>query len=155
MSQQTDNLGTLLTKLGKAHQDGVFQSRVNPFPWLATEPDGSHLAVRRFAWVRVAIPLAAAAAVAVLFVGPTLWSPPVIKTLAENTLATDVIAEPAHPVSGTGTTTQVEALDCDYNRDGVVDGKDIQAMIDRLNVIGGDPLLEKELFVRCLLSGDN
>ena len=143
MSQQTDNLGTLLTKLGEAHQHGVFQSRVNPYPWLAVEHDGSLLAVRRFAWVRVAIPLAAAAAVAVLFVGPSLWSPPAVNDqVAQNALAPDLAAKPAPPERGTGTTTPVAVSDCDYNHDGVVDGKDIQAMIDRLNVIGGQGLAD-------------
>ena len=153
MSQRTDNMELLLAKLGKAHQAGLFRAEAGTYPWQTAERDGSHLAIRRLAWARIAVPLAAAAAVAVLFVGPMLWNSQATHEVAMNVPASDLDATPASPVATESAPAPVAAESCDYNDDGVVDGKDIQAFLDRLQDFDGDPLLEAEFLQRCLLSG--
>lgn len=153
MSQRTDNLEQLLAKLGRAHQHGLFEAEVGKYPWHTADRDGSHLTIRRLAWARVAVPLAAAAAVVVLFVGPSLWNSTVTHEVAMNTPATDLAEQPIHPVVAESAPTPVAAETCDYNGDGVIDGKDIQALVDRLQDFDGDPILEAEYLQRCLLSG--
>ena len=153
MSQQTDNLEQYLAKLGKAHQNGIFNSDAGQYPWQNAGRDGSHLTIRRLAWVRVAVPIAAAAAVAVLFVGPALWNSPASHEVAMNVLAHDVAVKAAAPVFTGSAPTTVEAVSCDYNGDGAIDGKDIQAFVDRIQDSDGDPILQAEYLQRCLLSG--
>jgi hypothetical protein len=153
MSPQTDPMETMLATLGLAQRDGAFSCAAARYPW---QSDGGNEAVsrrhRRLNWVGVAIPLAAAAAVAVLFVGPSLFDSKTVHQIARNIPATvmpsqpEVLAE-VQPAA----TSSAEAADCDYNGDGVIDGRDIQAFVDRLQQTGGDPDLQREYLQRCLL----
>jgi hypothetical protein len=152
MDPKNDQLERILTLLGEADRDGAFSGGGDRYPWRAAEPEATSLSHRRFAWARVAVPLAAAAAVAVLFVGPSLWSPQVVHEVAENSLDTDGILKPVQPAVPVAVATTREGGDCDYNGDGHVDGKDIQAFVTSLKDVGGDPMLEAEYLRRCLLA---
>lgn len=152
MSQRTDNLELLLTKLGQASREGALVSEAGRYPWRTVEPEVIPLTNRRFAWVRMMVPLAAAAAVAVLFVGPALWNPQAAQDLADNVHAGGSFAEPERPVETPQQPVAQDAdVNCDYNNDGVVDGKDIQAWIDSRRGTEGDWTQEVEQFKRCLL----
>ncbi len=152
MDPKNDQLERILTLLGEADRDGAFSGGGNRYPWRTAEPEAASLSHRRFAWARVAVPLAAAAAVAVLFVGPSLWSPQLVHEVAENILDADGILKPVQPAVADPVATTTESGDCDYNGDGHVDGKDIQAFVSSLKDVGGDPLLEAEYLRRCLLA---
>lgn len=151
MTRQTNNLELLLADLGRAQNDGAFVRDARPYPWLAAQTEVKTFGSRRLAWIRVAAPVAAAAAVAVLFVLPGLWVPQATQQVAENMLSADMNAKPALPAPQPQVATN-QAVDCDFNGDRVVDGKDIQAFVDRLNDGIGDPVLEAEQLRRCLLS---
>lgn len=153
MSLQPDKMEHLLAELGRAARDGAFEASATMYPWRTAEPEAPRFTHRRFAWVRVAVPLAAAAAVAVLFVGPSLRSPEVVREVAENVAATDSsTAKPEQPAAvEDAVPTTDETLDCDYNGDGRVDGNDIQAFVNLLRNTKGDPILEAEHLQRCLL----
>ncbi len=152
MDPQTRQMEHMLAALGKAHREGAFTREATPCPWRAAEPEVTGLTHRRFRWASVAVPLAAAAAIAVLFVGPSLWSPRAVHEVAEKNLANDPLAKPAEvPAAVEAVTTTPEDVDCDYNGDGRVDGRDIQALVNKLRDADGDPILEAEQLQRCLL----
>ncbi|MBN1425588.1 hypothetical protein JXA88_13620 [Candidatus Fermentibacteria bacterium] len=153
MSRQTDNMKHVLAKLGEAHREGVFSGDATRYPWRTAEPEASCLTHRRFAWARVAAPLAAAAAVAVLFVGPSLWGPRAVHKVAENGPGSDTLVKPESPAVVEPVPTTAESVSCDYNGDGQVDGRDIQAFWDSRRGTDGDMRLLKEELQRCLLSG--
>jgi len=140
-----------LALLGEAHREGAFSDDAVQYPWQTAKPEVSRLTHRRFAWARVAVPLAAAATVAVLFVGPRLWEPQVVHEMAENALDTGVFEKPEQPLTAESVPTTVEAVSCDYNGDGLVDGKDIQAFVSSLEEAGGDPSTAAKYLQRCLL----
>ncbi|GJQ25756.1 MAG: hypothetical protein HBSAPP02_07880 [Phycisphaerae bacterium] len=150
MDSAHNKLQALLGTLGEAREAGCFAAAAG-FPWQSPQAKVTGLLRRRMAWVRVGLPLAAAAAVAVLFVGPSL-----VKTV--NTVdRTSVIPTGTQPLevaelaTAGPAATSAMAENCDYNGDGVVDGRDIQAFIDRLRDGRGDPQLEAEALQRCLL----
>jgi hypothetical protein len=153
MSLQPDRMEHLLTELGRAHREGAFSAPAREFPWRTAEPEAPRFTHRRFAWIRVAAPLAAAAAIAIVFAGPSLRKPQAAHEVADNAVANDRSIKPEQPVveKEAVTRTTQKALDCDYNGDGVVDGNDIQAFVNRLKDIEGDPQLEVEYLQRCLL----
>ncbi len=153
MTPQTDPMNTLLETLGKARRDGAFSADPTPYPWQVEQAKVISVARRRLAWVRVAVPLAAAAAVAVLFVGPSLFETPAVEDLAG---AIHTTALPVHPEvlaeAPDQSPTTAETVDCDYNGDGRVDGRDIQAFLSRVQEdAAGDLELESEFLQRCLL----
>ena len=154
MSLPLDEMEHLLAELGRAAREGAFDASATMYPWRTAEPEAPRFTHRRFAWMRVAVPLAAAAVVAVLFVGPSLWHLETVREVAENVAATDSSTakseQPAVPAEPVLTTTH-ETLDCDYNGDGQVDGNDIQAFVNQLRDTKGDPILEAEYLKRCLL----
>jgi hypothetical protein len=136
MTTDNRNLESWLVELGNARNDGAFTGSATRYPWQAAEPKVISLAHKRLAWVRFAAPLAAAAAVAVLFVGPSLFSTP----------GTDSTAPAITGLAGTetkdvGSLAEVPAptpeQTCDFNGDGVVNGLDIQSLVDRA-IRGGD-----------------
>lgn len=146
------NLDSLLAQLGQAHRDGALAASAKAYPWLADRRSTASRSAARAGhrWVRVAIPLAAAAAVAVLFVFPSLLGTRSVNETARNGLAgvnpeTNTFAD-AEPAA-----TQGRSPDCDYNGDGVIDGRDIQALVDRLRDSDEDPALKAEKLQRCLL----
>lgn len=151
MDPETSQMERMLNLLGKAHREGAFSGDAARYPWRTAEPEVASLTPRRFAWARVAVPLAAAAAVAVLFLGPPLWTPQAVNEVAEGTLDTGNILKPDQPVVVQPVAETAEAVDCDYNGDGQVDGRDIQAFVDSLKDTSGDPNLEVEYLQRCLL----
>ena len=149
-----DDIQGWLVQLGKAHREVAFSSDAARYPWRTAELQANRPTHRRFAWVRVAAPLAAAAAVAVLFVVPSLFTDPV----AEPNV--DVVAEAVTPEEPQATITVARdsAAPCDdykddgdYNGDGVVDGRDIQAYVDCVRRSGGDVGLETARFRDFLL----
>lgn len=159
MTPQTDQMEQMLATLGKAHRQAAFSDDATRYPWRTTAPEAVGPTRRRFAWANVAVPLAAAAAVAVLFVGPSLWSPRALHDVAENTLTVEPSVKPAEApaiVEPAGTTTGkavAEADDCDFNGDGEINGKDIQAFVSSLDDTNGDTILEAQYLQRCLLDG--
>jgi hypothetical protein len=155
MSPQINQMEAMLETLGMAQRDGIFSVCATRYPWQAVGEDQAHSRPhRRLNWMRVAIPLAAAAAVAVLFVWPSLFENTAVNEIAVNIPATVMPAQPealaeAQPVA----TSPARAVDCDYNGDGQIDGRDIQAFIDRVQEAGGSLDLEKDYLQRCLLGG--
>lgn len=154
MSPHTDSIETLLSRLGKARREGAFQHATAGYPWQSGGTGETVVRHRRLGWLRVGMPLAAAAAIAVLFVGPSLFEGTAVDNIAQNIQPTVMPAQPeafaeAQPVS----TTSAQTIDCDYNGDGRIDGQDIQAFVDRLTESGGDLELQKDYLRRCLLEG--
>ena len=147
------DLDSLLAQLGQAHRDGALASPAKAYPWRADRRSTASRSAARAGhrWVRVAIPLAAAAAVAVLFVFPSTFGTRPDSELAQDGLAgvnpeTANLFADAEPAA-----TQGRSPDCDYNSDGVIDGRDIQALVDRLRDSDEDPALKAEKLQRCLL----
>ncbi len=148
MNPQTDNMEHLLAELGRAHQDGALQGNATRYPWLADKVATQSRKPRRSSWIWVGGPVAAAAAVAVLFVVPDLFptSRPVVPTGHHHIVD-------AEDGSGCG------SLEFDFNGDGVVDGRDIQALTETRHEAIGDPTAEREYkrkaegLNRCLLGG--
>ena len=153
MNPQIDPLHQMLERLGQAHRDGVFSASSSSYPWQRPALKVTGLESRRTAWVRVGLPLAAAAAVAVVFVGPNLFNTrKTVERIAANVPTPNKTVELAELAGSAAVTTGTEeSVQCDYNGDGTIDGRDIQAFVDRLSDIGGNPRLEAEYLQRCLL----
>ncbi len=149
MSDRHDDIQGWLTVLGQARRDGACTSDANRYPWRTAELEASRPALRRFAWVRVAAPLAAAAIVAVLFVVPALLRTPTSSQVAE---APANVTPEGSPKAALADASETVADDCDFNHDGVVDGRDIKAFVERkLQGSDEDIRLETERLQRCLL----
>jgi len=153
MNPQFDRMESLLGTLGEARRDGAFSSVDGRYPWQASQPEAKRFTRRRLAWARVVMPLTAAAAVAVVFVGPSLFETPAVHEIAEMpaVVLPDQPEAFADAVAVTTSTADIAAFECDYNDDGQVDGRDIQAFVDRVRDAGLDLDLEREYFQRCLL----
>jgi hypothetical protein len=147
MSKLDPILEQLLGEVGQARKAGVFSTATSALPWQSPAPKQ----VIRFKTIRVAIPVAAAAAVAVLFVGPTLLKPKATNQVADSSSAARLSLQPTVAPQFDAFPSTARSGDCDYNGDGVIDGRDIQAFIDRLGTIAGNPRLEAEHLQRCLL----
>lgn len=154
MDPRRDNMERLLATLGEAHQAGAFNSRAAGFPWQAERPVAQSHAHSRFAWAWIGGPLAAAAAVAVLFVGSDLFSTRVNDGIAK-TVQTHLLPQrPEALAEVTPTTTSESSNDCrDYNGDGLVNGEDIQGYVDYHRDTGGSPEELQAFINRCLLDG--
>jgi hypothetical protein len=151
MSAPLNNLESLLRTLGQARRDGVLSASAGRYPWQATAVRESQRRASRFGWVRVAIPLAAAAAVAVLFVAPSLMKSRQVSEVAGN-LAANLPSTTAQQVADAEKSRSSAAtFDCDYNGDGVVDGRDIQAFLNRLQDMPGAAEKKAEYLQKCLL----
>lgn len=128
MTTHSGNIEGWLTELGKARSSGAFSSDAGRYPWRKPEPKMIHLLHRRLAWARVAATFAAAAGVAVLFVGPSLFNHPSMPSGVRG------VTGPSTPETGTNGAIAVApastvGVSCDFNGDGVVDGRDIQALV--------------------------
>ena len=145
------SLEDLLETLGEAHRDGALQDCPAGRPWMKSERQAEVRPAAGLRWVRVAAPLAAAAAVAVVFVGPSLFGTRAGHEMAQDGLATIQPETPQLFADAGVVTTAPKAADCDFNGDGVIDGLDIQALVNRIQDIDGDPLLQAEELQRCLL----
>lgn len=150
MDRQFQDIEHLLTTLGEAHRDGAFSTVAAQHPWKAAKGQASTPARHRHSWFWVGAPLAAAAAVVVLFVGPSLFPGRATPKFAMNTQTTLL---PQHPevLAEVSATTASTPANCDYNGDGVVDGKDIQALVERVKNTDSDPTVEAAQLQRCLL----
>ncbi len=125
------NMEGWLTELGKARSQGAFANSSGPFPWQKTEPKVLSFLHRRLAWARVAATFAAAAGVAVLFVGPSF-----IFHHGATPVASTVVTPLTPERSGEGQVVpanQIVRVECDYNGDGVFNGLDIQPLVDQLS----------------------
>ena len=143
------NMENLLETLGQARRDGAF-SKSAACPWQATASKRSERTTRRLGWVRAIVPLAAAAAVAVIFVGPNLMKSRQSQTALNSPIS--LPSETANQLADAGKPQASAAtFDCDYNGDGVIDGRDIQAFVERLKDVHGDPRMQAEYLQRCLL----
>lgn len=143
------NMENLLVTLGQARREGAF-STSSACPWKAAASHRSERSAGRFGWARIAVPLAAAAAVAVLFVAPNLRNSRQSQTASNSPIS--LPSETANQLADAGQPQASAAtFDCDYNGDGVIDGRDIQAFVDRLKDIHGDPRMQAEFLQRCLL----
>ncbi|MBI5764175.1 MAG: hypothetical protein HZA51_11675 [Planctomycetes bacterium] len=151
MNSDPRQLDALLATMGEAHRDGVFAARPACYPWKSAAARRADRQERRFGWVRVAIPLAAAAAVAVAFVAPGLTNKGRVQPIAGN-LNVNLPSESANQMADAEKSpTSAATFDCDYNGDGTIDGRDIQAFVERLNEMHGDPGRQAEYLQRCLL----
>lgn len=151
MASKTRTLEGMLNTLGQAHRDGALAASPKGLPWVAVKQQAKPAATDHFRWVRVALPLAAAAAVAVVFVGPSLFGTRAVLDMAQDGIAVVQPGQPETVADAGAVTTASTKVECDFNGDGVVDGMDIQAFIDRLQDTAGDPLLQAERLQRCLL----
>jgi len=126
------NMEGWLKELGKARSQGAFVASSGRFPWQKPEPKVLHFLHRRLAWARVAATFAAAAGVAVLFVGPSF-----IHThgVAPATPGIVYPLTPERSEEGPAVPANLAVrVDCDFNGDGVVDGLDIQPLTDQVSV---------------------
>lgn len=144
------SLEAMLSTLGHARREGGFSAKATLYPWQVAARPASGLA-GSMRWIRVALPLAAAAAVAVVFVGPGLFGNRAVQDSSKDVLTATLSEHRDVLADAESVTTDSKQLECDYNGDGVVDGKDIQAFLDRMQDPNGDPLLQAERLQRCLL----
>jgi len=132
------NMEGWLKELGQARSQGAFAVSSGRFPWQKPEPKVLNFLHRRLAWARVAATFAAAAGVAVLFVGPSF-----IHSHGIPSGLSGVVSPLTPESSGDGQAVPSilnVRVECDYNGDGVVDGREIQALVDLVNRgNGGDP----------------
>lgn len=136
----TNRLESLLTDLGAARAAGVIpaSNRTAPgrFPW-ETAPAS---AARGLKWARLAVPMAAAAMLAIVFVGPSLRhrsSMPPVAVHDAGMIATTVANH--------------DAVNADCNGDGRVNGDDIQCYISQQAAPSGSAGLQPEELTRRLL----
>lgn len=147
------NMEGWLTELGKARSQGAFAGSSGRFPWQKPEPKVLNFLHRRLAWARVAATFAAAAGVAVLFVGPSF-----LHHQGAAQVASKVVSPltPESSVEGPAVPAKLNVgVGCDFNGDGVVDGRDIQPLVDQMSRgRNGDAGNSAELpanFMLCLL----
>ncbi len=153
MDPRKDNLESLLATLGEAHQAGAFKGDAARYPWQLDRVEAQSPGHTRFAWFWVGAPLAAAAAVAILFVGPHFFSQQAARKIAMTVQNNLQPVQPELHVAEAVPTSR-SSINCrDYNGDGVVDGGDIQGFVDHLRDTGGDPQAKEEFIQRCLLGG--
>ncbi len=150
MRGNTRDIEQLLSRLAEAHRDGAFASDAVRHPWEAVQ--SRKASGGRFGWVRVAVPIAAAAVIAIVFLGPSLLGTSAVRDMARDGLA---VIQPDQPptVAEGELAVASDEHDCDFNGDGVVDGRDIQAFVDRLRVSNGAAMEKSEELQRCLLGG--
>lgn len=150
MDRNLQTIENALTRLGEAHRAGAFAGQKGTYPW-QTARGAAAKPAHRFAWVRVAASLAAAAAVAVVFIGPSLMTLRQTREIPGNlpvampTETVNVVAEAPAP------TAPVHRDECDFNGDGVVNGLDIQSFVARQSETSGAPQVDAATFERCLL----
>ena len=125
------NMEGWLKELGQARSQGAFAVSSGRFPWQKPEPKVLSFLHRRLAWARVAATFAAAAGVAVLFVGPSFNHSHGVPSGASHVVTT---LTPERSEEGLAVPANlVVRAECDFNGDGVVDGRDIQPLVDQLS----------------------
>ena len=155
MKMNDPQLESLLTRLGEARSAGAFANTASAYPW-AGERKRTATSVIPAAWVRwarLAAPVAAVIVAAVVFGSTSFKSKAVPRTADHNSATTILTHMPtvAHQQASAAPATQ-RSGGCDYNGDGVVDGRDIQAFITNLGSMSGDLRPAVEQFQQCLLA---
>jgi len=130
MDLRTDNMEHLLATLGEARQNGAFADQAAGYPWQAkvTATQSSPKSWQARLW-KVG-PLAAAAAVAVLFVTPHWFSRDGGPIVSDNVVIDGNSGRPETPASETS--APADKLKFDFNGDGVVNSLDSQPLMDLL-----------------------
>ncbi|MCB9852968.1 MAG: hypothetical protein H6819_07720 [Phycisphaerales bacterium] len=131
MDLQTNNMEHLLATLGEARQNGAFAGGAAGYPWQARAAATQSSPKSWQARLWKVGPLAAAAAVAVLFVGPKFASEDGSPIVSDNVAIKDSSGRPE--TSSSESPSTAAKLKGDYNEDGVVNGLDAQALIEKLN----------------------
>lgn len=130
MALRMDNMDNLLATLGEARQNGAFAGGVAGYPWQAETSVAQKSPKSWHARLWKVGPLAAAAAVAILFVGPNLVSKDGSPIVSENVVAREDSGRPETPAPASS--NQAGKLKFDYNGDGVVNGLDAQALSEKV-----------------------
>lgn len=130
MDLQTNNMEHLLATLGEARQNGAFAGGAAGYPWQARAAATQSSPKSWQARLWKVGPLAAAAAVAVLFVGPRFASWDGSPIVSDN-VAIDVNSGRPETSASELLPTAVR-LKGDYNEDGVVNGLDAQALMEKI-----------------------
>src|SRR5438105_2846863 len=151
MDPKLTKLESLLETLGQARRDGVFSASASQYPWQVAAAQKADRRTAQFGWLRVAVPLAAAAAVAVLFVAPSLQKSRSVAPIAGSLNINPSSETAQHMADAEKSLPSAATFDCDYNGDGVIDGRDIQAFMDHLKDIHGDPSQKADYLQKCLL----
>lgn len=128
MDLQTNNMDHLLATLGEARQNGAFAGGAAGYPWQAKAAATQSSPKSWQARLWKVGPLAAAAAVAVLFVGPRFASEDGSPIVSDNVAIEDNSGRPETPASESS--APAEKLRFDYNGDGVVNSLDNSALIE-------------------------
>ncbi len=139
MTTRNGNLESLLVTLGDARQAGAFDGATTSYPWQATTVSAQSPKQSWQARLWKVVPLAAAAAVAVLFVGPS-WAP--------EGSGSPIVQNTIDSVTGPETCKTIEG---DFNGDGVKNGKDIPVMIEMMR--NGEITMSPDEYARALLNG--
>ena len=159
MDLRQNKMESLLATLGDAREAGVFTSEATRYPWRTEAVAIQNRGRRRSSWFWVGGPVAAAAAVAVLFVGPNLFPGQASSDVALNGSNLISPVQPELHADAASPNSSPEVWDCDFNGDGVVNGLDIQALADRRTSVSGDPdAIEQykrmaDQLRECMLSG--
>lgn len=130
MALRMNNMDNLLATLGEARQNGAFAGGAAGYPWQAKATSAQSRPKSWQSRLWKVGPLAAAAAVAILFVGPNWFSKDGSPIVSENIAAKDNSGRPETPAPSVPDSAPV--LKGDYNGDGVVNGLDIQALIEKV-----------------------
>ena len=149
MALQTNNMEHLLATLGEARQNGAFESGAAGYPWQARTAATQSSPKSWQARLWKVGPLAAAAAVAVLFVGPQ-WGSEDGSPIGSGNAIVDSSVRPETHASESSDSTGKSKFD--YNDDGVVNSLDSQALI-RLIEIGEAQMSDVDAFKDHLLRG--
>lgn len=149
MDLQTNNMEHLLATLGEARQNGAFDGGAAGYPWQArtTATQSSPKSWQARLW-KVG-PLAAAAAVAVLFVGPEWGSEDGSPNSTGNAIVENSVRPETHTSESSESTGKSKY---DYNDDGVVNGLDAQALTEMIGR-GEAPASDVAELTRQLLRG--
>ncbi len=134
-----DSIDNLLSELGEARSAGVFpveSSAVpNVFPW---QTQRTSVQVRSVRWLRVAVPLAAAATLAFAFVGSGFRRNVGNVSPDPKSIATTLVAQGSS-----------DPDDC--NGDGRINGADIDCFVRQHTALSGSSELQTGDFTRRLL----
>lgn len=134
-----DSIDNLLSELGEARSAGVFpvESSAGPnvFPWQTQQ---TSVQVRSVRWLRVAVPLAAAATLAFAFVGSGFRRNAGNVNPDPKSIATTLVAQGSS-----------DPDDC--NGDGRINGADIDCFVRQHTALSGSSELQTGDFTRRLL----
>lgn len=140
------NIQSLLQELGKAHKDGAFAVSSSAVPWKSPAPRSVRRTGGILHWSLRTVPLAAAAAVALMVARPSWFRSADLPELADGT-------PPVVPAGEAHAIIPVPEDDCvrfDFNGDGVANGHDVQGFIDGIATGRVSPQ-EAERFAHCIV----